>query len=97
MGIGAGGGHPKIRHHHMIIALVRPLKNLPGIVEPALQRNHVVTDMLVLLLDTVTYHLRGGRKPPHCQWPSRSPPKKVRVNDGLAPHQVPPPPEGSTS
>ena len=32
---------------------MRSLKNLPGIVEPALQRNHVATDVLVLL-GTVT-------------------------------------------
>ena len=64
MGIGAGGGHPKRRNHHRIIALVRSLKNLPGIGEPTLQRNHVATDVLVLLADTVMYHLRGGRKPP---------------------------------
>ena len=37
MGIVAGGGHPKIRNHHRIIAPVRSLKNLPGIGEPALQ------------------------------------------------------------
>ena len=42
---------------------MRSLKNLPGIVEPALQRNHVATDVLVLLADTVTYHLHGVRKP----------------------------------
>ena len=56
-----GGGHPKIRNHHRIIAPVRSLKNLLGIVE----RNHVATDVLVLLADTVTYHLRGVRKPRH--------------------------------
>ena len=60
MGIGAGGGHPKRRNHHRIIAPVRSLENLPGIGEPALQRNHVATDVLVLLADTVTYHLRGA-------------------------------------
>ena len=59
MGIVAGGGHAKIRNHHRIIAPVRSLKNLPGILEPALQRHHVATDVLVLLADTVTYHLRG--------------------------------------
>ena len=37
---------------------MRSLKNMSGIVEPALQRNHVATDVLVLLADTVTYHLR---------------------------------------
>ena len=80
----------------MIIAPVRSLKNLPGIVEPALQRNHVATDVLVLLADTVTYHLRGVRKPRHRHWPTRPPPNKDRVNDRLAPHQATPP-EGSAS
>jgi hypothetical protein len=69
MGIGAGGGHPKRRNHHKIIAPVRSLKNLAGIVGPGLQRNYVATDVLVLLADTVTYHLRGGLKPAHRQWP----------------------------
>ena len=87
MGIVAGGGHLKRRNHHMIIARVRSLKNLPGIVESALQRNHVATDVLVLLADTVTYHLRGVRKPRHHHWPTGLPPNKDRVNDGLAPHQ----------
>ena len=54
---------------------MRSLKNLPGIVEPALQRNHVATDVLVLLADTVTYHLRGVRKPRHRHWPTRPPPQ----------------------
>src|SRR3954466_11361066 len=84
------------RNHHRIIAPVRSLKNLLGILEPALQRNHVPTDVLVLLADTVTYHLRGVRKPRHRHWPTRPPPNKDRVNDGLAPHQ-PTPPEGSAS
>ncbi|KAI5004734.1 hypothetical protein ZWY2020_031977, partial [Hordeum vulgare] len=35
-----------------IIALVRSPKNLPGMLEPALQRNHVATDVLILLADT---------------------------------------------
>ena len=61
-----------------------------GIVEPALQRNHVATDVLVLLADTVTYHLRGVRKPRHRHWPTRAPPNKDRVNDGLVPHQPTP-------
>lgn len=65
MGIGAGGGHPKRRNHHRIIAPVRSLKNLPGIVEPTLQRNHVAMDVLVLLADMVTYHLHGVLKPLH--------------------------------
>ena len=56
--------------HHRIIAPMRSLKNLSGIVEPALQRNHVETDVLVLLADTVTYHLRGVRKPRHRHWPT---------------------------
>ena len=64
-GISAGGGHPKRRNHHRIIALVRSLKNLPGIVEPGLQRNHVATTVLILLADMVTYHLCGVRKPRH--------------------------------
>src|SRR4051812_30610842 len=51
---------PKGRNHHRITAPVRSLKNLPGILEPALQRNHVPTDVLVLLADMVTYHLRGS-------------------------------------
>ena len=42
---------------------MRSLKNLPGIGEPALKRNHVATDVLVLLADTVTYHLCGARCP----------------------------------
>src|SRR3990170_1378913 len=54
------GGHPKRRNHHRIIARVRSLKNLPGIGEPAIQGNHVATDVLVLLPDTVTYHLLGA-------------------------------------
>ena len=87
MGIGAGGGHPKRRNHHRIIAPVRSLKNLPGIVEPALQRNHVATDVLVLLADTVTYHLRGVRKPRYRHWHTRPPRNKNRVNYGLPPHQ----------
>ena len=91
MGIGADGGHPKRRNHHKIIAPVRSLKNLPGIGEPALQRNHVATDVLVLLADTVMYHLRGVLKPLHHHWPTRPPSKKVRVNNGLAPHQAAPP------
>src|SRR3954471_14077811 len=62
------------------------LKNLLGILEPALQRNHVATDVLVLLADMVTYHLRGVWKPQHRHWPTRPPPNKDRVNDGLAPH-----------
>ena len=95
-GIIAGGGHPKIRNDHRIIALVRSLKNLPGIVEPALQRNHVATDVLVLLADMVTYHLRGVLKPLDRHWPKQPPPKKVRVNDRLAPHQAAPL-QGSTS
>src|SRR3954467_2053660 len=89
--IHAGGGHPKGRNHHRIIAPVRSLKNLPGILEPALQHNHVATDVLVLLANTVTYHLRGLRKPRHRHWPTRPPPNKDRVNDGLAPHQATPP------
>ena len=56
------------------------------VVEPALQRNHAATDVLVLLADTVTYHLRGVRKPRHRHWPTRPPPNKDRVNDGLALH-----------
>ena len=48
------------------------------------------TDVLVLLADTVTYHLRGVRKPWHRHWPTRPPPNKDRVN-GLAPHQPTPP------
>ena len=88
--MGAGGGHPKRRNHHRI-APVRSLKNLPGIGELALQRNHVATNVLLLLADTVTYHIHGVLKPPHSHWPTRPPPKKVRVNDGLAPHQAAPP------
>ena len=53
----------------------------------ALQCNHVATDVLVLLADTVTYHLRGVRKPRHRHWPTRPPPNKDRVNNGLPPHQ----------
>src|SRR4051812_15675421 len=82
---------PKGRNHHRIIAPVRSLKNLPGILEPALQRNHVRTDVLVLLANTVTYHLRCVRKPRHRHWPTRPPPNKDWVNDGLAPHQATPP------
>src|SRR3990170_3778694 len=90
MGIGAGGGHPKRRNHHRIIAPMRSLENLPGIGEHVLQRKQVATDVRVLLADTVTYHLRGVLKPLHHHWPTRPPPKKVRVNDGLAPHQAAP-------
>ena len=62
---GAGGGNPKIRNHHRIIARVMSLENLPGIGEPGIQRSHVAKDMLVLLPDTATYHLRGGQLPRH--------------------------------
>ena len=81
---------PKEKDHHRIIAAVTSLKNLPGIVEPSLQRNHVATDVLIFNADTVTYHLRGVRKPRHRHWPTRPPPNKDRVNDGLAPHQPTP-------
>ena len=66
------------------------MENLPGIVEPAHQRNHVATDVLVLLADAVTYHLPGVWKPRHRHWPTRPPPNKDQVNDGLAPHQPTP-------
>ena len=95
-GIGAGGGHPKRRNHHRIIAPVRSLENLPCIGEPELQRNQVAMDVRVLLAETVSYHLRGVLKPLDHHWPMRPPPKKVRVNDGLTPHQAAPP-VGSTS
>ena len=65
-------------------------EKLSGIVEPTLQRNHVATDVLVLLADTVTYHLHGGQKPLHHECPTRPPLNKVWVNDGLAPHQPTP-------
>ena len=78
---GAGDGHPKRGNHHRIIARVRSLKNLPGIGEPDVQRNHVTTDVLVLLAETATYHLLGGRLPLHRAWPTRLPPKKIRVDD----------------
>ena len=96
MGIGAGGGHLQRRNHHGIIAPVRSLENLPGIGEPVLQRKQVATDVRVLLTDTVTHHLRGVLEPLDRHWPTRPPPKKVRVNDGLTPHQ-PVPPVGSAS
>ena len=91
MGIGTGGGHPKRRNHHRIIAAMRSLENLLGIGEHVLQCNQVATDVRVLLANTVTYHLRGVRKPRHHHWPTRPPPNKDRVNDGLAPHQPTPP------
>ena len=46
-------------------------------------------DVLVLLLDKATYHLRRGRLPPH--WPTRTPPNEIRVDDetwGRVPHQA---------
>ena len=67
-GIGAGGGHPQRRNHHGIIAPVRSLENLPGIGKPMLQRKQVATDVRVLLVDTVTYHLPGVLKPLHRHW-----------------------------
>src|SRR3954464_9789124 len=51
-------------------------------------------DVLVLLPDTTTYHLRRGRLPPHRNWPTRTPPNEIRVDDGTrgrVPHQVAPP------
>jgi hypothetical protein len=48
-------------------------------------------DMLVLLPDTATYHLRRGRLPMHQMWPTRTPPKEIRVDDGTrgrVPHQA---------
>jgi hypothetical protein len=56
-----GGDHPKRRNHHRIIVQVTSLKNLPGIGEPNVQRNHVATDVIVLLPDTAMCHLLGGR------------------------------------
>ena len=50
----------------------------------------VATDVRVLLTDTVTHHLRGVLEPLDRHWPTRPPPKKVRVNDRLAPHQPAP-------
>ena len=91
MGIGAGGGHPKRRNHHRIIAKVRSLENLPGIGEPMLQHKQVATDVCALLAETVMYHLRGVLKPLDRHWLTRPSPKKVRVNDGLIPHQAAPP------
>ena len=91
MGIGAGGGYPQRKNHHRIIAPVRSLENLPGIGEPVLQRKQVATDVRALLTDTVTHHLRGVLEPLDRQCPTRPPPKKVRVNDRLAPHQSAPP------
>ena len=91
MGIGAGSGHPQRRNHHGIIAPVRSLENLLGIGEPVLQRKQVAMDVRVLLAETVMYHLRGVLKPFDDHWPTRLPPKKVQVNDGLTPHQAAPP------
>src|SRR3954463_12023199 len=48
-------------------------------------------DVLVLLPDTTTYHLRRGRLPPHRNWPTRTPPNEIRVDDGTrgrVPHQA---------
>src|SRR3954465_12648211 len=48
-------------------------------------------DVLVLLPDTATYHLRRGRLPPHRNWPTRTPPNEIRVDDGTrgrVPHQA---------
>ena len=59
--------------------------------EPVLQRKQVAMDVRVLLTDTVTHHLRGVLEPLDRHWPTRPPPKKVRVNDRLAPHQPAPP------
>ena len=95
-GISVGGGHPQRRNHHGIIAPVRSLENLPGIGEHVLQRKQVATDVRVLLTNTVTHHHHGVLEPLDRHWPTRPPPKKVRVNDRLAPHQ-PAPPVGSAS
>src|SRR3954464_7830660 len=48
-------------------------------------------DVRVLLADTTTYHLRRGRLPPHRNWPPRTPPNEIRVDDetrGWVPHQA---------
>src|ERR687898_428055 len=48
-------------------------------------------DVLVLLPDTASYHLRRGRVPPHRNWPTRTPPNEIRVDDGTrgrVPHQA---------
>src|SRR3954467_9392350 len=61
------------------------------------QKRHGASRNYRYVLDvSVTYHLRGVRKPRHRHWPTRPPPNKDRVNDGLAPHQATPP-EGSAS
>ena len=91
MGISVGGGHPQRRNHHRIIAPVRSLENLPGIGEPVLQRKQVATDVRILLTNTMTHDLLGVLEPMDRHWPTRSSPKKVRVNDRLAPHQLAPP------
>src|SRR3954466_14617506 len=51
-------------------------------------------DVLVLLPDRATYHLRWGRLPLHLNWPTRTPPNEIRVDDGTrgrVPHQAAPP------
>ena len=48
-------------------------------------------DVLVLLPEMATYHLRRGRLPPHRNWPTRTPPNEIRVDDGTrgrVPHQA---------
>jgi hypothetical protein len=53
-----------------IIANVRSLKNQPTPVRRPIQQIKVATDMLVLLSNTSTYHLLGGRLPSHRAWTS---------------------------
>ena len=75
-------GHARVRY---------PLQELPGTpIRPrVLQQTHVAMDVLVLLSDTALYHLLGGWLPLHRAWPTRPPPKKIRVDDvSLIPHQA---------
>ena len=60
----ASSGHPKkgdkVRTE---VALLRSQKVLPDAVVagPGFQRHQIASDVLVLLPDTTTHHLRGGR------------------------------------
>ena len=67
------------------------MKHLPSTIRHhwRIQQMHVATDVLVLLPNTATYHLLGGRLPLHRVWPTRLPPKKIRVDDVTwIPHQA---------
>ncbi|KAK1681548.1 hypothetical protein QYE76_042396 [Lolium multiflorum] len=48
----------------------------------------VTANVLVLLSNTLSYHLRRHRLPLKRPWPTRPPPENIRVDDGTRiPHQ----------